>query len=118
MATQVWMVLADVLEPEKARELMENSERFLEPYKMATPYMHHYYVTALCRTGLLEKAEQHMKDYWGSMLDAGADTFWEAWDPEDPKASPYGGKVINSYCHAWSCSPVVLIKKFFNQPQE
>ena len=115
IATQVWMVLADVLEPEKARELMENSERFLTPYKMATPYMHHYYVTALCRTGLLEKAEKHMKEYWGSMLDAGADTFWEAWDPDDPKASPYGGKVINSYCHAWSCSPVVLIKKFFNQ---
>ena len=110
-ATQVWMVLADVLEPEKARKLMEDDERFMNQYGMATPYMHHYYVMALLRVGLTEKAEKHMKEYWGSMLDAGADTFWEAWDPDKPDASPYGGKVINSYCHAWSCTPVMLIPK-------
>jgi len=115
IAAQVWMVLADVLEPEKARRLMERDSEFMTPYKMATPYMHHYYVMALCRTGLMDKAEKHMKEYWGSMLERGADTFWEAWDPDNPDASPYGGKVINSYCHAWSCTPVMMIRKYFNQ---
>ena len=111
--TQVWMVLADILHPDEAKALMERSEEFMDAYHMQTPYMHHYYVTALLRVGLKDKAMEHMKYYWGSMLDAGADTFWEAWNPDDPDASPYGGFIINSYCHAWSCTPTYLIRSWF-----
>lgn len=111
MATQVWMALADVLDPQETKELMEGSDRFLNGPGMVTPYMHHYYVSALLRSGLIEKAKEHMLSYWGSMVEAGADTFWETWDPENPEASPYGGKVINSYCHAWSCTPMIWIRE-------
>ena len=123
--SQIWMVLADVPTPEESAELMgriyagENGEdifaKALVDYPLATPYMHHYYVTALLRAGLKEQARAHMRSYWGSMLEAGADTFWETWDPKDPNASPYGGAVINSYCHAWSCTPAFLITKYFNE---
>ena len=122
--SQIWMVLADVPTPEESAELMgriyagENGEdifaKALVDYPLATPYMHHYYVTALLRAGLKEQARAHMRSYWGSMLEAGADTFWETWDPKDPNASPYGGAVINSYCHAWSCTPAFLITKYFS----
>ena len=122
--SQIWMVLADVPAPEEARELMgricgsgigeDVLVEALDKYPLATPYMHHYYVMALLRAGLKEQAREHMRSYWGSMLDAGADTFWETWDPKDPNASPYGGAVINSYCHAWSCTPAFLITKYFN----
>ena len=118
------MVLADVPAPEEARELMgricgsgigeDVLVEALDKYPLATPYMHHYYVMALLRAGLKEQARVHMRSYWGSMLDAGADTFWETCDPKDPNASPYGGAVINSYCHAWSCTPAFLITKYFN----
>ena len=47
------------------------------------------------------------------MLSAGADTFWECCDLDDLSASPYGGMIVNSYCHAWSCTPAYLIDKFF-----
>lgn len=114
IATQVWMILADVLDQEEAVELMSRSEDFTG-YKMTTPYMHHYYIAALLRTGLTEKAKAAMIAYWGSMIKAGADTFWESWDPEDPTASPYGGSVINSYCHAWSCTPAYFIREFFSK---
>ena len=113
--TQVWMVLADVLPPEEAKKLMERSDEFAHLYPMVTPYMHHYYISALLRAGLKEKALEHMRFYWGSMLDAGADTFWEAWNPEQPDASPYGGSIINSYCHAWSCTPSYLIRSWFSR---
>lgn len=132
LASQIWMVLADVPPQETAGELMNRiceaessladlpnggSEdifvRALRDYPLATPYMHHYYVMALLRAGLKEKALEHMRSYWGSMLDAGADTFWETWDPKDPDASPYDGAVINSYCHAWSCTPAYLIAEYF-----
>jgi hypothetical protein len=39
------------------------------------------------------------------MIAAGADTFWEVYDPATPLSSPYGDIHINSYCHAWSCTP-------------
>ena len=35
-----------------------------------------------------------------------------AFDPEKPGYSPYGSPIVNSYCHAWSCTPVYLIKKY------
>lgn len=112
--TQAWMVLADVLPPEEGRELLERSDEFKDCFPMQTPYMHHYYISALLRVGLKEKALEHMKYYWGSMMEAGADTFWEAWNPEDPDASPYGGSIINSYCHAWSCTPTYLLRSYFS----
>ena len=49
-------------------------------------------------------------DYWGGMLDRGADTFWEVWDPNDERLSPYGSHLVNSYCHAWSCTPAWFIR--------
>lgn len=110
-ASQIWMVLADVIEPEKAAKAMEKAVE-LSQVPMGTPYMHHYYVMALLRVGLRQEAEAHMKAYWGGMLDAGADTFWECWDGKDPAFSPYGGSVVNSYCHAWSCTPAYIIQRY------
>ena len=78
---------------------------------MTTPYMHHYCVMALLRAGLREEAERHLRGYWGGMLDAGADTFWECFDPLGPQSSPYGGVIVNSRCHAWSCTPAYIIEK-------
>ncbi|MFK4435278.1 hypothetical protein [Paenibacillus sp. RC21] len=57
-------------------------------------------------------AVKHLKSYWGGMLRDGADTFWELYDPHNKAFSPYGSYLINSYCHAWSCTPTYLIRKY------
>ena len=31
-----------------------------------------------------------IEEYWGGMVKAGADTFWEAYDPKNSLFSPYG----------------------------
>ena len=113
IATQVWMVLSRVATPEEAVEIMSRPLEAWDNVPMVTPYMHHYYVMALLQAGLRDAALAHMNAYWGSMLDAGADTFWEAWNPDDPKGSPYGSVMVNSYCHAWSCTPAYLLRTFF-----
>jgi hypothetical protein len=46
------------------------------------------------------------------MIKKGADTFWEVYDPADEFKSPYGFFPVNSYCHAWSCTPVYFIRKY------
>ncbi|MFQ9622472.1 MAG: sugar hydrolase [Enterobacteriaceae bacterium] len=79
---------------------------------MNTPYLRHHYIAALLQCGLREEAIAEIKAYWGAMINYGADTFWEIFDPADPEFSPYGSKLINSYCHAWSCTPAWFIRQY------
>ncbi|MBQ7221745.1 MAG: hypothetical protein IJS28_12295 [Synergistaceae bacterium] len=113
IASQVWMVLAHVMSDDENREILRTMIRELFPVRgIATPYMYHCIVEALFEGGLKDEAVKLMKDYWGKMLELGADTFWEAFDPDKPEYSPYGSPIVNSYCHAWSCTPVYLISKY------
>lgn len=113
VASQVWMTLAHVLPTAATRDLMKLTVQELFPIKgIATPYMYHHVTEALFEAGLKTEAVQLMKAYWGKMIDLGADTFWEAFDPDRPDYSPYGSSILNSYCHAWSCTPVYLINKY------
>jgi hypothetical protein len=111
-ASQIWMVHAEVLQPEDNRKLI-NHLLFTKPdIGLTTPYMYHYLVEALILVGEREKAISQLKAYWGEMIKDGADTFWELYDPENKEFSPYGSYLINSYCHAWSCTPTYLIRKY------
>lgn len=102
-ASQVWMTLGGAEHGNAA--LLVRLESCAGAEKMVTPYMYHNYVDALITAGEKEKALTVLRDYWGGMADLGADTFWELYNPENPNESPYGGTVVNSYCHAWSCAP-------------
>lgn len=112
--SQVWMILADVVSKEEARRILKEcigNKKYIQP---VTPYMHHYVVEALIKTELYQEAKQYITDYWGSMVEFGADTFWEVFVKDDPFCSPYGDALINSACHAWSCTPTYFIRKYFN----
>ncbi|MFD1486056.1 family 78 glycoside hydrolase catalytic domain [Lacticaseibacillus baoqingensis] len=113
IASQVWMTLAAVLPQAETKALMQRTVEKLFPVKnIATPYMYHHVVEALFISGLNDQAVALMKQYWGRMIELGADTFWEAFDPDRPDYSPYGSTLLNSYCHAWSCTPVYLIDQY------
>ncbi|MDQ8736599.1 sugar hydrolase [Paenibacillus sp. LHD-38] len=111
-ASQVWMALAEVLPQEENAALMDRL--FTQPpaIGMTTPYMFHHLIEALFLVGHRDKAIEQMRAYWGEMVQDGADTFWELYNTEDKKLSPYGSNLINSYCHAWSCTPTYFIRKY------
>lgn len=111
-ASQIWMVLAGVLTKEENRQLMNHLLKEKPEVAIATPYMYHHLVEALIVSGEKELAIAEMKTYWGGMIQDGADTFWELYDPNNRDFSPYGSHLINSYCHAWSCTPTYLIRKY------
>ena len=77
--------------------------------------MYHYLIEAMLQSGMEEAAFDYLQKYWGGMLADGADCFYEIYDMEDKMASPYGSRIINSYCHAWSCTPAYFIRKYKNQ---
>ena len=110
-ASQVWMVLGGATHADSA--LLQRLEHCREAEKMVTPYMYHNYVDALIAAGQTAQAMEVLCAYWGGMVDAGADTFWELYNPENPEESPYGGTIVNSYCHAWSCAPAYFLRKYF-----
>ena len=113
LATQVWMVLSSTFTKEENHAIMQEAvKRFFPVQGVATPYMYHHITEALIVSGMKEEAVTLMKSYWGKMIDLGGDTFFEAFDPDHPDYSPYGSAMINSYCHAWSCTPVYLIRKY------
>ncbi len=104
-ASQAWMVLAGVPAREQAQRALRNAMRDPAAQKPVAPYMVHYVVEALRTAGMLDEANSLLHDYWGGMIRRGADTFWEVCVPEDDFASPYRSHLMNSSCHAWSCTP-------------
>ncbi|MBO1510701.1 alpha-L-rhamnosidase-related protein [Metabacillus bambusae] len=111
-ASQIWMVHAEVLAPEDNCKLINHLLSTKPEIGLTTPYMYHYLVEALILVGEKDQAITQLKAYWGEMINDGADTFWELYDPENKSFSPYGSYLINSYCHAWSCTPTYLIRKY------
>lgn len=112
-AAQVWMVLAGVLPDEECKRILKEcigNKKYCAP---VTPYMHHYVTEALIKVGQIDEARQYIIDYWGEMVNLGADTFWEVFVKEDPYCSPYNDALMNSACHAWSCTPTYFIRKYF-----
>ncbi|WP_099224006.1 family 78 glycoside hydrolase catalytic domain [Listeria costaricensis] len=110
--SQIWMVLGEVVSKEEGRQLLLRTMRKNPEIGLTTPFAYHFMVEALFKTGLKEEAERMMDTYWGGMIKAGADTFWELFKPDDLNFSPYGSHLINSYCHAWSCTPTYFIRKY------
>jgi hypothetical protein len=109
-ASQVWMTLGGAVHGDAALlTRLENTNA----EAMVTPYMYHNYIDALIATGQTSKALEVLDAYWGGMADQGADTFWELYNPQNPNESPYGGTIVNSYCHAWSCAPAYFLRKYF-----
>ena len=110
-ASQTWMVQAGVVEGEAATALMKTMLGSAEAVKPAGPYLYHYVVESLLRVGLEIPAHELLHEYWGGMIERGATTFWEVYDPTRPLLSPYNNHLVNSYCHAWSCTPAWFIRK-------
>lgn len=111
-SSQVWMILSGIAsdkEGQRALRALSATEQAVLP---GTPYANHYYIQALIDCGMHSEARAAMIAYWGGMVHKGADTFWEAYSPDDDFLSPYGFCPMNSYCHAWSCTPVYFIRKY------
>ncbi|KAH0422590.1 hypothetical protein CcaCcLH18_12723 [Colletotrichum camelliae] len=109
-ASASWLVLAEAFPKEVAQTALLNTLSHPEALKPLTPYLWHHVCDALATVGCYDKCIEIMTEYWGGMVKAGADTFWECYNPADPKASPYGDVRNNSFCHAWSCTPTYLLR--------
>ena len=112
IASQVWMILGGVTND---AGILDRAKEAPDAVGMVTPYMYHHYVQALIDAGRKTQALDVLRAYWGGMAKEGADTFWELYNPDNPNESPYGGTIVLSYCHAWSCAPAYFLRKYFSE---
>ena len=110
LASAAWLALSSAFPADVSRRALLSALSHPQTIKPLTPYLYHYICDALASVGLYQECIDLMKFYWGGMVRAGADTFWEAYSPEQPRASPYGDVRNNSFCHAWSCTPSYLLR--------
>ena len=110
--SQVWMILSGTLTPKEGARAMTAVLNDPTACRPGSPYAYHYVIEALIACGMRDEAREQLLEYWGGMVRRGADTFWEVYDPMDDCKSPYGFYPVNSYCHAWSCTPVYFINTY------
>lgn len=83
--------------------------------KIKTPFMRFFELEALILLGQHDFVLDEIRDYWGGMIDLGATTFWEQYDPDigvDEQFDMYGGKYRKSLCHAWGAAPIYLLGNY------
>ncbi|MGN0842864.1 MAG: alpha-L-rhamnosidase C-terminal domain-containing protein [Kiritimatiellia bacterium] len=84
--------------------------------KFQTPYMRFYELESLCSLGMQETVTKEIKSYWGGMLNLGATSFWELYNPSEKGVAHYamyGRRYGKSLCHAWGASPTYLLGKYY-----
>jgi hypothetical protein len=84
--------------------------------KITTPYMRFYELEALCAMDEQNYVLKEMKSYWGGMLNLGATSFWEEYNPTKKGTehlAMYGRPFGKSLCHAWGASPIYLLGKYY-----
>ncbi|KAI5244709.1 hypothetical protein E4T43_03573 [Aureobasidium subglaciale] len=99
-ASVAWFTLSEALPEQVARAALLKALIDPQATQPLTPYLWHYVCDALASVGCYEECMSLITEYWGGMLEAGADTFWEAFDQDNARASPYGNVRNNSRCHA------------------
>ena len=84
--------------------------------KIQTPYMRFYELESLCSLGMQETVTKEIKSDWGGMLNLGATSFWELYNPSEKGVAHYamyGRRYGKSLCHAWGASPTYLLGKYY-----
>lgn len=108
--SQAWIALSGSISKDQAKRALLNAMRSPEAKKPLCPYGWATFAEALAYSGAEKECLDLVRGYWGKMIQHGADTFWECFDPGDPRASPYDDFHNNSFCHAWSCTPSYLLR--------
>lgn len=83
---------------------------------ITTPYFNFFELDVLAGSGRLDQVMGKLRSYWGGMLDRGAVTFWEEFDPAvtgTAQYDMYGDRFGKSLCHAWAASPIYLLGRYF-----
>lgn len=107
-------------EPEEANRFVSDWYEAGRLPELKGAFFYHIVLESLFMLGRAPLALDKIRTYWGSMLQRGATTWWETFDPSTPDCtipSPYQGNTPTylidhipvSACHGWGASPTYLL---------
>ncbi|HUY81665.1 MAG TPA: alpha-L-rhamnosidase C-terminal domain-containing protein [Acidobacteriaceae bacterium] len=109
-----YAVLSGVANPSQYPAIWKNSLASVGHIKynalIMTPYYTYYVVSAMAKMDQRQAALDWIRKYWGGMLDEGATSFWEGYDPAWYKGSDFHASLqadnMSGYrvslAHGWS----------------
>lgn len=112
----MFAIIYGYLSDEERQTVMSSVMLNPEIEAITTPYMRFYELEALCLMGLQTQVLTEIRDYWGGMVNEGATSFWEKYNPQDKGTqhlTMYGRPYGKSLCHAWGASPIYLLGKYY-----
>lgn len=111
----IFALLFNLTTEERKESIIKNVIYNKEIAPITTPYFEFYELDAMCTIGDFKYVTDMLDSYWGGMLDLGATSIWEEFDPRQSGIehySMYGDKYGKSLCHAWGASPIYLLGKY------
>ncbi len=118
--TNAMAVLSGIAGPERYDAIWKNvlsqvGHSKNNPY-IISPYYNYYVISAMAKMGHRIEALDWIRQYWGGMIDEGATSFWEAYDPswykEDFHSSLQSDNrsgYFVSLAHGWSSGPTAWL---------
>jgi alpha-L-rhamnosidase len=94
-----WAIVFGVAKGENADSIIEALfEGNRATVRCGTPYFAFYTLCALAQIGQHEQLLEYIRTHWRKMLEWGATTWWETWEPK------------GSFCHGWSSGPNFILQ--------
>ncbi len=112
----IFAIMYNIATPEQRESIIKNVLLNDEITQITTPYFEGYELDVFGMTENYDFIENKIKTYWKGMLDLGATTVWEEFDPNMKGIehyAMYGDKYAKSLCHAWGAAPIYLLGKYF-----
>jgi alpha-L-rhamnosidase len=112
--TNAYAVLSGVADPSQYPKIWQNALSSVGHVQynalIITPYYNYYVISAMAKMGHRADALNWIRKYWGGMLNEGATSFWEGYDPSWYKGSDFHASLqadaISGYrvslAHGWS----------------
>lgn len=112
----IFAIMYDIAEEAQIKPIVKNVLYNDSITKITTPYFEGYELDVMGKIGDTDYIYDMITSYWKGMLDLGATTVWEEYNPSLSGAAHYamyGDKYQKSLCHAWGASPIYLLGKYF-----
>lgn len=112
----IFAVMYGIATEEQKESIIKNVLLNSEIPEITTPYFEGYELDTFGIIGNFDYIENKINTYWKGMLDLGATTVWEEYNPElsgTEHYRMYRGKYAKSLCHAWGAAPIYLLGKYF-----
>jgi alpha-L-rhamnosidase len=107
--TSMLAIMCGVTTPEIARQALRN---LLQPprgmTRVASPFAMQFFYEALEEAGECDAIVDSIREKFGPMAAAGADTVWEMFPGADFETR---GFPTRSHCHAWAASPLYFLHR-------